>query len=161
MEALRERPPDYTARDPDSIILPSVPRTDPPATSPPLKLPDLKSLHLLNNTISTRPAPLQNLPAHQQWASVTAPSSQQPGGFRLPPPTPLYSSTFGPLPSPMETDSVMSENRMRQHSIVSLDDPETREAAETLSGLRNNGRCLFTPIVIQCACICSIYHQDL
>jgi hypothetical protein len=29
--------------------------------------------------------------------------------------------------------------RIRAPSIVSLDDPETREAAETLSGLRNMG----------------------
>jgi hypothetical protein len=32
--------------------------------------------------------------------------------------------------------------RIRAPSIVSLDDPETREAAETLSGLRNMGKLL-------------------
>jgi hypothetical protein len=40
----------------------------------------------------------------------------------------------------METESIMSDGgRFRAPSIMSLDDPETREAAETLSGLRNMG----------------------
>jgi hypothetical protein len=42
----------------------------------------------------------------------------------------------------METETIMSDGgRRRAPSIMSLDDPETREAAETLSGLRNMGMC--------------------
>jgi len=57
-----------------------------------------------------------------------------------------------PPPSPMETDIIMSDSRKyRSLSIMSLDDPETREAAETLSGLRNMGKS--TVFMIKRCCI--------
>jgi transcriptional repressor OPI1 len=138
MEALRhDRPPEYTAHDPDSLVLPSVPTHDFRASaSPPVSLPDIKSLGL---PAGHRPPPLQHIPPPpQQWPAQSSSSSLR----SLPPPTPNYATTtFGaPLPSPMETDSVMSDGRMRAPSIISIDDPETREAAETLSVLRNIGK---------------------
>jgi transcriptional repressor OPI1 len=125
MEALRpDPPPEYTAHhDPDSFLLPSVPNHK--LTTPPVSLPDIRSLRLPN----TRPAPLQHVPPPSQW---TQSSSQI---LRLPPITPKYNSTFAPLSSPMETDGVMPD-RMRQPSIVSMDD---MEAAEALTGMKTGG----------------------
>jgi hypothetical protein len=43
------------------------------------------------------------------------------------------------LASPLATDSTMSMDGNKTPSVVSMDDPETRMAAEALSGLRNLG----------------------
>jgi hypothetical protein len=129
MEALRhEHPPAYVDHDPDSLVLPSVPVHSVPPLSTPVSLPDLKSLKLPTG----RPAPL-NLQPQPQWPYAT-PNHRQPiQSAGLP--------SSLPPPSPMETESIMSEGgRFRAPSIMSLDDPETREAAETLSGLRNMGK---------------------
>jgi transcriptional repressor OPI1 len=128
MEALRqEHPPAYVDHDPDSLVLPSVPNHAPPPPSIPVSLPDLKSLKLPTG----RPAPL-NLQPLSQWQYA-------PPNYRQPIHSAGLPSSIPP-PSPMETESIMSDGgRFRAPSIMSLDDPETREAAETLSGLRNMG----------------------
>jgi hypothetical protein len=133
MEAIRQdNPPAYDHHPPESLVLPSVPNHTLPQSAAPVSLPDLKSLKLPSSRPA--PAPLSLLP-QPQW-QYGSPSYRQPlhsAGFP--------SSTLPP-PSPMETDTVMSDGgRRRAPSIMSLDDPETREAAETLSGLRNMGMC--------------------
>jgi hypothetical protein len=127
-----------------SLSLSHTSSQSPPSLSGHIKLPAIKSLHL--PTSSNRPAPLQHIPPPSQWTGQNQPLPS--AGLRtLPPPTPNFGTpTFGPgtmtlpLASPMEAHHDI-EGRMRQQSIVSLDmdDPETREAAETLSGLRNMG----------------------
>lgn len=50
--------------------------------------------------------------------------------------------------SPMDTTSVMSAQddaaRRREMSVVSVDDPDVRLAAEALSGLGNPGGCILS-----------------
>lgn len=129
MEAIRQDHPPAYDHNPESLILPSVPNHSLPPHAP-ITLPDLKSLKLPTG----RPTP-PSLQPHPQW-QFSHPN------YRPPIQSAGFPSTLPP-PSPMETESVMSEpSRLRAHSIMSLDDPETREAAETLSGLRNMGMCL-------------------
>jgi hypothetical protein len=127
---LPERPPayDHDHEPPNqSFTLPSFnTHTFLPPPSP-VSLPDLKSLKLPTG----RPIPL---PLHPptQWQYPHQPYPQPPhsAGF-----TPSL-----PPPSPMETDTVMSEGaRPRAMSMMSIDDADAREAAETLSVLRNIG----------------------
>ncbi|KAF2663647.1 Opi1-domain-containing protein [Microthyrium microscopicum] len=126
----QEQPPSYMETDVQSLVLPSVPTQELPSRTtqnPPISLPDLKSLGLpITNTTSTQ------LKTAQSW-TITPPQS----AFSYST-TPFAPASLPPPPSPMEVDGIMSDNRkFRAPSIMSLDDPETREAAETLSGLRN------------------------
>ena len=122
MEALHPPPP-YSRSDDDHLTLPSLPAHPTPNAA--VNLPDLRSLKLPVSSQSTLLPPPQQPPA-QQWQSYQRPTYAPPygGAVSLPP------------PGPMEIDEPA---RIRAPSIVSLDDPETREAAETLSGLRNMG----------------------
>jgi hypothetical protein len=120
MEALHPPPP-YSRDDDDRLTLPSFPAH--PAPNSPVKLPDLRSLKLPVSQPALLPPPAPP----QQWQTYARPAYVPPfpGAVSLPP------------PSPMDIDD---PGRIRSTSTVSLEDPETREAAETLSGLRNMGQ---------------------
>jgi hypothetical protein len=125
-----EKPPAYEPHnEPQAFTLPSFNSQSflPPPS--PVHLPDLKSLKLPTSRATPAPLPLH---PPSQWHYPHSSYSQPPhsAGF-----TPSL-----PPPSPMETDTVMSEGaRPRALSIMSIDDPDAREAAETLSVLRNIG----------------------
>jgi hypothetical protein len=139
MQAQQERPPAYVVdSDPRSLVLPSVPTHDPShqQQNGHIVLPDLKSLGLPTGRPS---AIISNQPyqTHSQWGSVQP--STYPHSAAVSPRS--YGSAMLPPPSPMESEMTISDGRKyRSLSIMSLDDPETREAAETLSGLRNMGK---------------------
>lgn len=127
MEQERAHPPAYTQHDPASLDLPSVPTHT---------LPSLRSLDLPDaqpSRASVEVSPKTNI---TQWGALP----------------PLSSATFPRVPegdvgSPMAMDldraSVVSgEERRREMSVVSMDDPDVRLAAEALSGLGNPGNYL-------------------
>jgi len=122
-----ERPPAYSHTDPDTIVLPSAPQHDPQA---PIQLPDIKSL---------------NLPEANRFLANGAQHTSQ---WQLPPAHSVFSPSRSDFPrpsveiaSPMDTASVVSYdgNAVRAGSVMSMDDPETRMAAEALSALGNLG----------------------
>jgi hypothetical protein len=145
----QERPPPaYSQHDPDSLVLPSVP-THQPGQQNGDRLPGIRSL----------------LPD----ASVTASAHKQQPQLptELSPPTHFRQPQWGPLPpvngtrsrtsadaprisneadigSPMDTASAGSPydntGELRRTSMLSVDDPDVRLAAEALSGLGNPGR---------------------
>ncbi|KAF2402852.1 Opi1-domain-containing protein [Trichodelitschia bisporula] len=127
MELQQDRPPAYSHDD--SLTLPSVPHHDTPTSPPPplnFSLPDLKSLGLPDSTRTTFAPPR---PPH--W---NAPSTLSTSSFPSVPNT-----TPGEITSPKDSESVASydERRGRAPSVMSLDDADTRMAAEALRGLRN------------------------
>ncbi|KAJ4293659.1 transcriptional regulator opi1 [Kalmusia sp. IMI 367209] len=115
------QPPAYTQHDPASLNLPSVPTHN---------LPSLRSLDLPDAQPSRASAELSPKTHSAQWHPALAP---------------LSSATFPRVPegdvgSPMDMDraSVVSgEERRREMSVVSIEDPDVRLAAEALSGLGN------------------------
>lgn len=117
--AQQTQPPEYAQHDPKTLNLPSVPTH----TLPSLRSLDLPDVHASRASIELSPKA-----ASAQW---------------LPPP--LHSATFPRVPdgdvgSPMEVDrcSVVSgDDRRREMSVLSVDDPDVRLAAEALSGLGN------------------------
>jgi hypothetical protein len=122
-----EKPPAYSHTDPDTIVLPSAPQHDPQA---PIQLPDIKSL---------------NLPEANRFLANGAQHTPQ---WQLPPAHSVFSPSRSDFPrpsievaSPIDTASVMSYdgNAVRAGSVMSIDDPETRMAAEALSALGNLG----------------------
>lgn len=121
------QPPAYTQHDPSSLNLPSVPTHT---------LPSLRSLDLPDAS----PGPA----THSSRASIElSPKTTSTQWGPLPP---LSSATFPRVPegdvgSPMDTASVVSgvEERRREMSVLSVDDPDVRLAAEALSGLGNPG----------------------
>jgi len=143
MELSREQPPSYVAHDPEELKLPSVPQQvirSAPAPSD-LTLPDLRTV-------------LANLPDDSSVAASRIPTEQQvfrgerhgrrPEHRTLPMSNsnPYRPSAVEPaIISPSDTASVMSldEPGRRSTSVVSLEDPDVRLAAEALSGLGNPG----------------------
>jgi len=134
---LPDKPPAYeptttthTNNEPQSYTLPSFnsqPFLPPPS---PVHLPDLKSLKLPTSRQTPAPLPLHHPPS--QWHFSHSSYAQPPHSAGFPPSL--------PPPSPMETDTIMSDGaRPRAQSIMSIDDADAREAAETLSVLRNIG----------------------
>ena len=119
--AQQVRPPAYTQHDPKTLNLPSVPTHT---------LPSLRSLDLPDAHSSRASVELSPKAGNAHWA-----------------PLPLQSASFPRVPegdvgSPMDVDrcSVLSgEDRRRETSVVSVDDPDVRLAAEALSGLGNPG----------------------
>ncbi|KAF2685328.1 clock-controlled protein 8 [Lentithecium fluviatile CBS 122367] len=118
--AQHAQPPAYTQHDPQSLNLPSVPTHT---------LPSLRSLDLPDAHASRASIELSPKATNAQWI-----------------PPPLSSATFPRVPdgdvgSPMEVDrcSVVSgeDGRRREMSVLSVDDPDVRLAAEALSGLGN------------------------
>jgi hypothetical protein len=148
MQQERAPPPAYTQHEPESLHLPSVPThslSSPPAND---RLPGIRSLDLPDASPRTRthfqrPSIELSPKAHAeplQWASLP----------------PLNAATYPSVPegvprssaereigSPMDTASIASAGddyaRRREMSVVSMDDPDVRLAAEALSGLGNLG----------------------
>jgi hypothetical protein len=125
------QPPAYAQHDPQSLELPSVPTHS---------LPSLRSLALPDARASRERASIELSPkaVNAQWVPAGA----------------LHSAAFPRVPegdvgSPMDVDrcSVVSgEERRREMSVLSVDDPDVRLAAEALSGLGNPGQ--FSPRVV-------------
>ncbi|KAH6664450.1 transcription factor Opi1-domain-containing protein [Halenospora varia] len=124
---LREQPPSYSqSHDPQSLEFPSVPIADPPTVRHERTLPPLP------------PAPAE--PRHRQeehqfvWPSSNPLTAYyQPGPSQL---SPKNSSTVGmDSPSRMDLDTPDSRGR-RGGSVLSIDDPDVRLAAEALGDLR-------------------------
>ncbi|KAF1969755.1 Opi1-domain-containing protein [Bimuria novae-zelandiae CBS 107.79] len=120
-EQERAQPPAYTQHDPSSLNLPSVPTHT---------LPNLRSLDLPDTQPSRASVELSPKSNSTQWGALP----------------PLSSATFprapeGDVSSPMALDfdraSVISGEDRRDMSVVSMEDPDVRLAAEALSGLGN------------------------
>jgi hypothetical protein len=135
MEIQQERTP---TGHPDGLRFPSVPQNDLPLRQ---NFDDSKSLpHLQSLGLPTAPST-------SLFANSLNSTSSHPGALSPTSHDGSYNRfrTYGELPplrSPGTTDSGMSPDGRahRAPSVMSLDDPETREAAETLSGLRNVGK---------------------
>jgi hypothetical protein len=132
---LQERPPSYSqSHDPQSLYLPSVPKTEVPQTHhertlPPLSPPAVEKVH--------RPAEVVDhsyQPTH--WPSSNPLSAYyQPSALES---SPTSRSTAGVgSPSTMDIDGANSDSRSRRAgSVLSMDDPDVRLAAEALGDLR-------------------------
>jgi hypothetical protein len=139
MESQQERPPSY---DIAPLVLPSPPKNDltPLPAQSNINLPDLRSLGL----------PPSQSPHYyrqpQEW--TTGPQSAFANSFPSVPTTLPRASAERSLGSPVATESVVSidERGTKTPSVVSMDDPETRMAAEALSGLRNLGEYNYSPL---------------
>ncbi|KAF2448648.1 Opi1-domain-containing protein [Karstenula rhodostoma CBS 690.94] len=117
MEQERAQPPAYTQHDPSSLDLPSVPTHS---------LPSLRSLDLPDAQPSHPSVELSPKTSSAPWGAL--PRMAFP---RVP---------EGDVGSPMDMDraSVTSgDDRRRDMSVVSMEDPDVRLAAEALSGLGN------------------------
>lgn len=150
MELQRERSPAYQSHNPEDLKLPAVPRSDIPSARSPsdVTLPDLRSVlgELPSKTV--HPNVLLNAVAQEDHGR----NSQLPNDHRsrtlpkLDSSAPTYNggrtSMESAVVSPTDTSSVMSmEGRgHRSTSVVSLEDPDVRLAAEALSGLGNSGK---------------------
>jgi hypothetical protein len=132
MELQQERPPSY-----DPLTLPSPPNNDLTTTPTPsnINLPDLRSLGLPLSQSS------HLYRSSQDWKNGSQNASAFANSFPAVPTNPPRASAEPSLGSPVATESVMSieERGNKTPSVVSMDDPETRMAAEALSGLRNLG----------------------
>jgi len=136
MELSCEQPPAYVSHDPDELKLPSVPRQNirPAPQKSDITLPNLQTV-------------LAGLPQRPDVPPTT--SSSQYGGTHTRQSdsgTSGVQGTFRPsngsvIISPSDTASVVSldEPSQRSTSVVSLEDPDVRLAAEALSGLGNPG----------------------
>lgn len=141
MEIQRVSPPAYISHEPADLHLPSVPQTvlSRPQVQGEITLPDLRTVLSPDFEEASR---------FSQYRSNGSPGSPTSAGS-LPRIDPGYSSGNGAISnretavlSPSEAGSVMSiEERSgrRSTSVVSMDDPDVRIAAEALSGLGNPG----------------------
>jgi len=123
----RERPPAYTSHDPDTLHLPSVPQHDPHLA---LQLPDIKSLGLPSSTQflangAQHTAQWQNPPAQHVFHT--------PARSEFPTRT---SEVTSPAVS-----VVSHESGNKPQITPTVDDAETRMAAEALSALGQLGTC--------------------
>lgn len=139
MDLQRERPPSY-AHD-ETLNLPSVPTHEllpPPTSSSALQLPALQSLGLpeSHSTLSHTQSHFSTEDRGAKWHHGTLPVS----AFPSVPSGALRASVELPLASPT-TEVGSDEHGDRAQSVMSMDDPDTRAAAEALSGLRNPGTC--------------------
>lgn len=153
MQQQQERPPPpaYTQHEPETLHLPSVPTHNLPGAPANGRLPGIRSLDLPDAVPCPRTHTLR--PSVEFSPKPQADSSQW---GALPP---LSSATFPRVPeglprssaeidtgSPMDTASVVSggedSGRKRETSVLSMDDPDVRLAAEALSGLGNPGMSL-------------------
>lgn len=143
----RPPPPAYAQHEPESLYLPSVPTHALPSHHND-RLPGIRSLDLPNSAHGARFAPDLS-PKNASHSSTSHGSLNE-----LPTLPPLSSATFPRVPdslprhttemdigSPMDTASVVSMQddvaRRRELSVLSMDDPDVRLAAEALSGLGN------------------------
>jgi transcriptional repressor OPI1 len=130
---LREQPPSYAqSHDPQSLSFPSVPTADPPSIHRERTLPPLP------------PAPSEpRLRAEEHqfvWPSSNPLTAYyQPGPSQLSPKN--KSSSYGvDSPGIMDIDTPESRGR-RGGSVLSIDDPDVRIAAEALGDLRAGMSC--------------------
>lgn len=135
MERVRERPPDYASHDPSDLRLPAVPQHDfsrPPGSD--FKLPDLKTV-LSREFQSPPPHDVVNRSSPESASTLSRIelTHGRINGARK--------SADAPMMSPSETESRASndDRAMRSTSVVSMDDPDVRIAAEALSGLGRPG----------------------
>jgi transcriptional repressor OPI1 len=132
---LPERPPSYSqSHDPQSIYLPSVPSKDVPQghherSLPPSSLlavePVQRPSEALDHSYQPSHWPSSNpLSAYYQPSTLQAsPTSRSAGGVES--------------PSTMDVDGANSDSRSRRAgSVLSMDDPDVRIAAEALGDLR-------------------------
>lgn len=129
-----EQPPSYAqSHDPRTIHFPSVPKTDLPPIHHERTLPPLHSSVPEN---SYRPSePIE--PTYQQpWASMNPLSAYYQSGPSQA--SPASRSTMGAdSPSAMDIDVATPDGRDRRGgSVLSMDDPDVRIAAEALGDLR-------------------------
>lgn len=130
MEALQDRPPSVLSRSPESVEWPTVPRHEIRSPSD-VRLPDLKTV--LSPEFEHMSAPRHS--AHPQSPqSVRSLPRIDPGRNSL-----GERGTDVSMASPVDTSSVMSmdDRNGRATSVVSMEDPDVRDAAEALSGLGN------------------------
>jgi hypothetical protein len=148
MQQERAPPPAYTQHEPESLHLPSVPThslSSPPAND---RLPGIRSLDLPDASPRTR--------THFQRSSIELSPKAHAEPLQWASLPPLNAATYPSVPegvprssaerdigSPMDTASIASAGddyaRRREMSVVSMDDPDVRLAAEALSGLGNLG----------------------
>jgi len=135
MELSCEQPPAYVSHDPEELKLPSVPqqsiRSGPHKSD--VTLPNLQTV-------------LANLP---ERPDIPPTASSQQSRSHLPQPdinahgsqSAIRPSRGSAIITPSDTASVTSldEPGRRSTSVVSLEDPDVRLAAEALSGLGNPG----------------------
>jgi hypothetical protein len=132
---LPERPPSYSqSHDPQSIYLPSVPTTEmskghhrrsQPASSPPKVEPVQRPSEVVDQSYQPTHWPSSNpLSAYYQPSTLQS--------------SPTIRSTVGvDSPSTMDVDGANSDSRSRRAgSVLSMDDPDVRIAAEALGDLR-------------------------
>ncbi|KAF7896234.1 hypothetical protein EAF00_006248 [Botryotinia globosa] len=126
---LRECPPSYASHDPQTISLPSVPTADPPPIHHERVLPPLPPM---STESKYRQDPVAEVPL--TWPSSNPLTAYyQPGPSQLSPKTTTRRSTD----SPNGMDLDLSDNRARRGgSVLSIDDPDVRLAAEALGDLR-------------------------
>ncbi|KAG9236539.1 clock-controlled protein-like protein 8 [Amylocarpus encephaloides] len=125
-QTLQERPPSYAqSHDPQSVHLPSVPTADPPLIHHERTLPSLP----------LAPPESRHQPEeHPVWPSSNPLTAYyQPGPSQLSPKTASATSTDSP--NRMDVDTPDSQGR-RGGSVLSIDDPDVRLAAEALGDLR-------------------------
>jgi hypothetical protein len=150
MEQERRPPPAYAQHEHEYLHLPSVPTHNPSHSRDNDRLPGIRSLALpdASATVSARihrpPGSIELSPRSQadqsQWSSL--PPLGHATFPRVPERIPRTSNDTE-MGSPMDTASVKSaqeENGWRRDtSVLSVDDPDVRLAAEALSGLGNPG----------------------
>ena len=140
MELQRSSPPAYIAHNPADLNLPSVPQTaiSQPHVQAEITLPDLRTV--LSPDFHQTSLLSDSLAAHRgSPSSVRSLPRIDPGhAFSNGTRTSLESN----VASPSETGSAMSidERGGRSTSVLSMDDPDVRIAAEALSGLGNPGK---------------------
>ncbi len=124
---LSERPPSYSqSREPHDIYLPSIPKTEVSPSQNERTLPPISPLVVEQ---AQRPEPTR-------WPSSNPLSAYyQPSALDL---SPTSRSTAGvSSPSTMDADGANSDSRSRRAgSVLSMDDPDVRLAAEALGDLR-------------------------
>jgi hypothetical protein len=151
MQQERAPPPAYTQHEPESLHLPSVPTHSLPSAPSNDRLPGIRSLDLPDASPHAR--------THSQRASIELSPKSHVDPLQWGSLPPLNSAPFPRVPegvprssaemeigSPMDTASIASAGedyaRRREMSVISMDDPDVRLAAEALSGLGNLGASL-------------------
>lgn len=143
MAVQQERPPAYS-HDLNSLELPSVPRDELLVNhaAAAISLPNFRSLGLPEATHGRNPTAAerarndslaQSAADLQQWQAANSLQFSFP---RVPSTAPRSSADVA---SPKESIMSDEEHTQRPPSVVSMDDPDVRMAAEALSGLGNPG----------------------
>ncbi|KAF2734358.1 clock-controlled protein-like protein 8 [Polyplosphaeria fusca] len=130
-------PPAYAQHEPESLHLPSVPTHAPLSPQNTDRLPGIRALALPDSNARTH-IDLSPRTSQAEWSAGLLPLSS--ATFpRVPEGFPRNGGDAVDVGSPMDTASVASlgDERRRETSVLSVDDPDVRLAAEALSGLGN------------------------